>query len=49
MYTIYRRTENDELTEVAAVEDRAQAERLMYSLKNLWPADYEVRESEPAE
>lgn len=49
MFTIYRRAENDELTEVATAEDRVQADKLMERLKKLWSADYEVREENSSE
>jgi hypothetical protein len=54
MFTILRKITNDvqdELLEVATIDDRTAAEKLVHSLNEFWPAEYIIRdsESEPSE
>jgi len=47
-YTILRRENGGTLTEVATADTLHEAERLVESLKNLWPGtEYEIRETQP--
>ncbi len=45
MFTIVKRDDNGELTEVAQADSRETAEKLMARMKKLFPADqYELQE-----
>ena len=48
-FTVLRKDPNDEVIEVAATESRDAAEKLIHSLKRLWPADYSIKEAKPPE
>jgi hypothetical protein len=47
MFTILKRDENGELTEVAQTETREAAEKVITRMKRLFPADqYELKEAD---
>ncbi len=46
MYHVFRKLENDEFVRVASREDSEESFRLMEELRDLWPGEYEVRDSE---
>jgi len=48
-FTVLRKDWHDELVQVATTDDREAAEKLVQSLKRLWPAEYLVQESKPTE
>jgi hypothetical protein len=45
-YTIFRKLETGELLRVAARDDLHQAQQLVQSLDEHWPADYTILDSE---
>ena len=45
MYTVLCREVNGYCTEVATAEERQQADNLVERMKKLFPAEYEVRQS----
>jgi hypothetical protein len=48
-FTVLRTDRNGEVIEVAATDSLEAAEKLIQSLKRLWPAEYSVQESKPPE
>ncbi len=51
MFTIFRRIPNeppleDYLLEVGTADNLEQAEKLVHSLNEFWPAEYTIQESE---
>jgi hypothetical protein len=46
VYHVFRKLENDEFVSVASREDAEEGFRLVEELRDLWPGEYEVRDSE---
>jgi len=49
MWTIYKREESGELIEVTAAEDRSEAEAVAERMRQLFSAEYVVKETESSE
>ena len=44
-YKVLYKLENDELLELASLDDLIQARRLLESFKEHWPGDYSIQDS----
>ncbi len=46
MYTAFKQLKNGEFARVASRDELEEAVRLVESLNDVWPGEYEVRESQ---
>lgn len=46
-YDIFRKLDNGEKVFIVRVSDRKEAERLLHSFDENWPATYEIHETRP--